>query len=68
MRFLALSLHPVVPDVRETVQQWDLKMAVAIAEDQVLGPLGVTAVPSTVFVSAQGRIVAAVSGARARVL
>lgn len=64
--FLALSLHPDVADVREFMQRFGVGMKVAIAQDQVLGPLGVTAVPSTVFVGANGRIVATANGARSR--
>lgn len=36
----------------------------AVTDDEVLAPLGVRAVPSTVFVSADGTVVAAASGVR----
>jgi thiol-disulfide isomerase/thioredoxin len=64
--FLALSLHPDDMDVKQAAQRVGIGMTVAIARDQVLAALGVAAVPSTVFVSAEGRIVATANGARSR--
>lgn len=50
--------------VREAAAQFGIRMKVAVAGGPVLGPLGVTAVPSTIFVSRDGTIVAAASGPR----
>jgi hypothetical protein len=41
-----------------------LTMPVAIVHGEVLAPMGVRAVPSTVFVSGDGRILATASGYR----
>ncbi len=62
--FLALSLEPDEALVRAAAAKYGLGMDVAIARGEVLAPLGVRAVPSTVFVSKDGVIVAAASGAR----
>ncbi|WNG58511.1 TlpA family protein disulfide reductase [Archangium gephyra] len=61
--FVALSLLEVerVPTV---AQQLGVQMRLAYAEGEVLGPLGVNQVPSTVFIDARGVIVASVSGER----
>ena len=64
--FLALSLEPDEQLVRRAAQQLGIRMRVAISKDETLGPLGVNQVPSTVFVDAEGRIVAAASGERGR--
>lgn len=66
MGFLALSLHPKRSDVDEFMVRLGIGMKVAIADEPVLGPLGVSAVPSTVFVDAAGKIVASVNGPRKR--
>lgn len=39
-------------------------MEIAVAESELLEPLGVRGLPSTVFIDAEGRIVAAATGAR----
>lgn len=64
--FLALSLEPDEQEVLEAARAWNLDMQVAVARGEVLGPLGVSRVPSTVYVSEEGTIVAAASGARSR--
>lgn len=64
--FLALSLDPDPKAVREAAQALGIQMSIATAEGEVLGPLGVNQVPSTVFLNAEGTIVAAASGARKR--
>ncbi len=46
--------------------EWEIEGQVALATGEVLGPLSVREVPSTVFVDAQGTIVAAASGPRER--
>lgn len=62
--FLALSLEPDRRSVQRAAKQLGLRMQVATTEDEVLGPLGVNALPSTVFLSREGLIVAAASGRR----
>ena len=62
--FLALCLEPDEQQVRAGAERNKLQMRVAIAEDEVLGPFGVDRVPSTVFLDANGTIVAAASGPR----
>lgn len=46
------------------MQQLHLSLPVAIAHGEMLGPLGVRAVPSTVILDANGTIAAVVSGPR----
>ncbi len=60
--FLALSLEPDEQEVLEAANRLGLEMPVAIVEGEVLGPLGVNQVPSTVFVDREGTIVAAARG------
>ncbi len=62
--FLALTLEPRVHKVRDAVAELGIEMPVAIAQGAVLGPLRVNAVPSTIFVTPDGRIVAAANGYR----
>jgi peroxiredoxin Q/BCP len=62
--FLALSLEPDRRLVGEAVRTLGIGLDVAITRDEVLAPLGVRAVPSTVFVDARGTVVAAASGVR----
>ena len=50
--------------MREVVATLGIGLPVAITRDEILAPLGVRAVPSTVFVSADGTVVAAASGVR----
>ncbi|HZH02918.1 MAG TPA: TlpA disulfide reductase family protein [Myxococcaceae bacterium] len=64
--FLALSLEPDAELVRRGAEALGLKMTVATTEGEVLAPLFVNQVPSTVFLDAFGRVVAAASGARGR--
>ncbi len=64
--FLALSLEPDEQRVLEAAQRLSIEMPVAVAEGEVLGPLGVNQVPSTVFIDREGTIVAAASGERKR--
>lgn len=52
--------------VRRSVEDWKISTPVFIATGEVLGPLGVREVPSTVFVDARGLIVAAASGPRSQ--
>lgn len=64
MGFLAITLEPRESRVRDAVATMGLEMAVAIAQGELLGPLRVSAVPSTIFVTAEGRIAATASGYR----
>lgn len=50
--------------VAEAAKRMGIQMEIAVAQSELLAPLGVRALPSTVFVSADGRIVAAATGAR----
>jgi hypothetical protein len=62
--FLALSLEPDLKRVRRGMDEWNLQFQVATTTGEVLGPLFVREVPSTIFVDAQGTIVVAASGPR----
>lgn len=62
--FLALALEPDEAQVRAAAADLGIRMKVAVARGEVLGPLGVREVPSTVFVSRDGIVVAAASGER----
>ncbi len=66
MGFLALSVESDRADVLRTVNRLGLKLPVAFTsgENEVLAPLGVRDVPSTIFVNAQGIIVSAATGPR----
>lgn len=64
--FLAVSLEPNQARVRTAVQQLGIKMMVATTEDEILAPLAVNQVPSTVFIDKDGVIVIAVSGERSK--
>lgn len=64
--FLAVSLEQDIGRVRRAVGEWKLEVRVATATGELLGPLWVREVPSTVFVDAQGIIVAAASGPKSR--
>jgi hypothetical protein len=48
------------------IHLWNLQGQVALATGEVLGPLSVREVPSTVFVDARGQLVAAASGPRSQ--
>jgi thiol-disulfide isomerase/thioredoxin len=63
--FLALSLQTSRARVEREARRHAIPFAVAIADGEVLGPLGVRLAPSTLFVK-DGRIVAAASGYRDR--
>lgn len=65
--FLALSLEPDKAEVSRAAKQLGLRFEVAISGGgEMLGPLGVRNVPSTVFVNEKGIIVGAVTGDRDR--
>ena len=50
--------------VKAAATRLGIKMKVAVTKDEVLGPLGVNQVPSTLFLDANGVIVGAASGER----
>lgn len=62
--FIALSLEPDEARVRKAVRELGLDMTVATTTGEVLAPLGVREVPSTVFVDAEGTLRVAASGPR----
>lgn len=64
--FLALSLEPDAQVVGAAAVRLGVRMKVAVADGEVLGPFGVNQVPSTIFVDRTGTIVAAASGERSR--
>jgi hypothetical protein len=64
--FVALSLNPSETRNRRAAAELGLHMTVATAKDEVLGPLRVSTVPATVFISREGVVVAAVNGERSR--
>jgi hypothetical protein len=66
IRFLALSLDADEESVRAAAKKIGIQMTVALADGELLGPLGVNKVPSTVFVNSSGFVVAAASGERNR--
>ena len=66
VRFVALSLEPDPEKVRRGAKDFGVTMPIAIADGEVLAPLKVSQVPSTVFIDAQGVIRMTVSGMRDR--
>jgi len=66
IRFIALSLERDPDVVREAADKLGIRMQVASARSEILAPLAVKEIPSTVFVRGDGTIVAAASGARTR--
>ncbi|MBX7114138.1 MAG: TlpA family protein disulfide reductase [Myxococcaceae bacterium] len=62
--FLAISVEQDPGRVEQAAKKMSLPLDVAYAQSEVLGPLGVRLLPSTVFVDEHGVIVAAVNGAQ----
>ena len=60
--FLALSIDHDKDSVRAAAARLGIQMKVGTMADEILGPLGVASVPSTVFVDRDGFIVAAANG------
>jgi hypothetical protein len=60
--FLALSLSSDRETVRTEAGRLGIRMAVGTTPAEVLAPLGVNAVPATLFVDRDGTIVAAATG------
>lgn len=66
VRFLAVSIDSDVEATRRAAARTGLIMQVATAQGPVLDPLGLKGVPSTVFLSKEGRIVASASGTQGK--
>lgn len=67
VRFLAVSIEQDREQVEALVKRVGLSLPVAIAgEGEMMAPLGVRAVPSTIFVKPDGYIIAAATGERDR--
>jgi hypothetical protein len=64
--FVALSLERSEEAVRAGARALQLQMPLAVADGEVLAPLGVNQVPSVVFINARGIIVAAANGEQGR--
>ena len=64
MGFLAVSITRNAAVVRRTSERLGLGMSVAVAQSELLAPLGMQYVPATLFVDASGKIVASAVGAR----
>jgi hypothetical protein len=62
--FIALSIDHDEAGVRSVAARLGIRMQVATMGDEVLGPLGVRSVPSTIFIDREGVIVAAATGAK----
>ncbi len=62
--FLAISLEPDVQTVSEAALRLGLEMTVATTHDALLDATGARGVPATLFVTAQGRLIGAATGAR----
>lgn len=67
VKFLAVSIEQDQRLVEQAVKKYGLRVPVAIAgEGEMMAPLGVRAVPSTIFVTPDGHIIAAATGERDR--
>jgi hypothetical protein len=66
IRFIAVSLDSNADLVRRTAEKLGIHLALAVPQSEVLGPLGVKGIPSTLFIRADGTIVAAAMGERSR--
>lgn len=64
MGFLALSLEPNEQLVINASAKANIGAKVAVAKSEVLGPLGVSQVPSTIFLRKDGILNAVASGPR----
>ncbi len=64
MKFLALSLNRNPGQVERAAAKMGVTMPVAMAQGEMMGPFAVKVVPATLFVDANGKIIASVSGAR----
>jgi hypothetical protein len=58
VHFLAVSLETDTRHVRVAMEKLRLTLPVATAESELLGPLNLESVPSTIFVDASGQVVA----------
>ena len=57
VRFLAVSLEADARRVRVAVETLKLRLPVATPEAELLAPLGLDSVPSTIFIDASGQVV-----------
>ncbi len=64
--FLAISIDQDVTRVRKVAKRFGMSMPVAIARGDVLAPFGMRAIPSTAFVSADGKVIALAKGSQRR--
>lgn len=60
--FLAVSIDPDVPNIVTTSKRLGVEMEQLVANGEVMGPLRVGHMPSTVFIDRRGRLVAAAQG------
>ena len=58
MGFLALSIDPDLSEVTEAAQKLGLKFQVASGPGDVMHPFGVRTVPDTIYLDANGQVVA----------
>ena len=58
VHFLAVSLDADARRVRVAVETRKLRLPVATPEAELLAPLGLDSVPSTIFIDASGQVVA----------
>jgi hypothetical protein len=58
VHFLAVSLEADTRKVRVAMERLKLTVAVATAEAELLAPLNLDSVPSTIFIDASGQVVA----------
>jgi hypothetical protein len=57
VHFLAVSLEPDTRRVRVAMETLKLTLPVATPEGELLAPLGLESVPSTIFIDASGQVV-----------
>jgi len=56
--FLALSIDPDLPEVTEAAQRMGLRFNIAAGSSRVMAPWRVRTVPDTIYLDAQGQVVA----------
>ena len=66
VRVLAVSMDPDAATVKERAARFGLEVPLLLASGEVLAPMHVGAVPSTVFMDRDGVIRAAVNGPKSR--
>ncbi len=63
VKFLAISVVEDAPRVRAEADRWGLTWPLAMTTGDLVNLVGVNTVPSTLFVTADGRIVGVLRGA-----